>query len=344
MGRAPGSRALRVLGWIAAGGMGAVTAARFYRSTSEPLLIAVQGVAGWALLPAFPLAGLAIWSRQIALSSVAVALAGVQVTLAAGALGGTEPQPLGEDDVRLRLVSANVLFDNPDLGRLSDDIAAEGADVVVLQEVTPEGVAVLRSSTLWDAYPYRALAPAPQFHGSATFSRFPIVRSGRVDVGGRPMLSTDLETPAGPVRVVNVHTIAPLNRGDARTWAKQFPDLARLVTQSAAPVVLAGDFNATLDHAPLDELVRGGVRDAFSHGGSGLGATWPAGRGPLPPLMQLDHVLVSDAIDVGDVAVRHSAGSDHRRLVVELGLPGTAARQPGPDVAAGSGAADGSNR
>ncbi len=96
------------------------------------------------------------------------------------------------------------------LAQLGDELAAEGADVVVVQEVTDEVLAELERSALWTDYPYRATAPEPRFEGAATFSRFPITHSETIQVAGHPMLLTDLETPAGPLRVVNVHTVAPL--------------------------------------------------------------------------------------------------------------------------------------
>jgi endonuclease/exonuclease/phosphatase family metal-dependent hydrolase len=160
------------------------------------------------------------------------------------------------------------------------------------------------------------------------------------------MLLTDLDTPAGTVRVVNVHTVAPLNRKDARTWSAQFPGLARLVSQSPFPTVLAGDFNATLDHSPFDDLVSGDVRDAFLVGGAGWGSTWPDWGGLVPPLMRLDHVVVAGGVSVGSVTDHASVGSDHRRLVAELGVPspGATSGVAHGDAAAAPFVGDGSNR
>lgn len=310
-----------VLGWGAAAGLGAVTLTRLWRTSTVPALIAMEGVAPWALLAAYPLAGLALWKRKTALCLTAAGLVAVQLSLVAGAAGRAGPQPIPEGHLPLRLVTANVLFENPDLRQLGDDIAAEGADVVVLQEVTPGGLAELEASALGAAYPYRSAEPRALFHGAATFSRHPIATSRLVGVVGPPMLLTDLTTPVGTVRVVNVHTVAPLNRPDARTWAAQFPELAGLVADSPYPVVLAGDFNATMDHTPLDDLVSGDVRDAFQVAGTGWGRTWPEWDGPVPPLMRLDHVLVAGGVSVGSVTDHASIGSDHRRLVVELGVP-----------------------
>lgn len=309
--------------WVATTGLGAVALVRVLRPETVPLLIGVQGVAHLALLGAYPLVVLAVRRRRLGLLLASLALGVLQVVLMTGAIGWHGPQALPADHQAIRVVSANVLLDNPSLGGLADDVASEGADVVLLQEVTPQVLERLRSTALWARYPYRSLAPRPAFHGSATFSRDPITRQRTIDVAGSPMLVTDLLTAAGPLRVVNVHTVAPLTGPDARTWADQLDALAGLVERSPSPVVLAGDFNATLDHAPLDRLVGGDVRDAFEVAGTGLGATWPRWSrwpGLVPPLMRLDHVLVAGDVSVASLEARASVGSDHLRLVADLGM------------------------
>jgi endonuclease/exonuclease/phosphatase family metal-dependent hydrolase len=219
------------------------------------------------------------------------------------------------------LVSANLLYTNSQIRQLGNDLAAQDADVVVVQEVTDEVLAQLKLSALWTNYAFRSTDPRPLFDGAATFSRYPIADGRTIDVAGHPMLLTDLETPAGTVRLINVHTVAPLTFADAALWAEQFPALDQLVADSPYPTVLAGDFNATLDHTPLENLVNGPVRDAFRVAGSGFGLTWPRLDFPAPQLMRLDHVLVSPTVSVASITQQVSVGSDHLRVVAELGIP-----------------------
>ena len=309
------------LGWVAAAGLTAVAINRVWRSDAVPILIGVQGVTAWALLPAYPLAAFALWKRKWPLAAVALALSATQLVFTIGTIGWHGPQALPATDLPIRLASANLLYTNASIRQLGDDLAAEDADVVVVQEVTDEVLAELEKSALWTNYPYHSAAPEPLYHGAATFSKFPILDGHSIDVAGYPMLLTDLQTPAGVVRVINVHTVAPVAEVDAPAWAGQFPALSAIVAESPYPIVLAGDFNATLDHAPLEKLASGNLRDAFRVAGSGIGNTWPRWDLPVPPVMRLDHVLVSAKVDVASVTDKVSVGSDHRRLVVELGIP-----------------------
>jgi hypothetical protein len=54
--------------------------------------------------------------------------------------------------------------------------------------------------------------------------------------------------------------------------------------------------------------------------GRGWATTWPRNRWPLPPLMRLDHVLVSPEIGVRSVREGIGQGSDHRPPIADLVL------------------------
>ena len=84
--------------------------------------------------------------------------------------------------------------------------------------------------------------------------------------------------------------------------------------------VLAGDFNATLDHAALRAVVRRGYADAAWRAGRALAWTWRPLRLPFPRL-GLDHVLVDPRIAVRAVELVRVRGSDHRAVVADLVLP-----------------------
>jgi endonuclease/exonuclease/phosphatase family metal-dependent hydrolase len=84
--------------------------------------------------------------------------------------------------------------------------------------------------------------------------------------------------------------------------------------------VLAGDYNATQDHAAFRRVLRRGWVDAARATGQALRPTWAPVRWRVPRLT-LDHVLVDPRIGVVSLQVVHVPGSDHRALVADLRLP-----------------------
>ncbi|MEU3017388.1 endonuclease/exonuclease/phosphatase family protein [Nocardiopsis sp. NPDC007018] len=86
--------------------------------------------------------------------------------------------------------------------------------------------------------------------------------------------------------------------------------------------VLAGDVNATLDHAETRRVLDRGYTDAAARLGRGLTGTWPVG-GPLP-MAAIDHVLVDERVSVDGLEVLDVPGTTHRALAVRLTLPGGA--------------------
>ena len=103
-----------------------------------------------------------------------------------------------------------------------------------------------------------------------------------------------------------------------RRWEQDL----RLLPDPAPDVlhVLAGDFNATPDHAAFRRLLRRGWTDAARLTGRALRPTWSPMRSPVPRLT-LDHVLVDPRVGVASLEVVHVPGTDHRALVTELRLP-----------------------
>ncbi|SFI25372.1 MULTISPECIES: endonuclease/exonuclease/phosphatase family protein [Microbacterium] len=124
---------------------------------------------------------------------------------------------------------------------------------------------------------------------------------------------------SGPV-VVGAHAIAP-RRDDTAEWRA---DLTWLADQCAADsVIMAGDFNATVDNMGrlgVDGGTLGRCHDAAVATGNGAVGTWSAA---YPSLLgtPIDHVMATDAWRAtGSVVLRSldGAGGDHRPLVVQL--------------------------
>jgi endonuclease/exonuclease/phosphatase family metal-dependent hydrolase len=128
----------------------------------------------------------------------------------------------------------------------------------------------------------------------------------------QPSVQVDLGDVA--VQVVAVHPVPPTV--SVAAWRAETAGLPR--PDATGPVrVLAGDFNATLDHAVFRRLLRAGYVDAGQQCGAGLVPTWPA----RPPLVTLDHVVVDVRATVIAYRVFDLPGSDHRCVYAELRLP-----------------------
>lgn len=123
----------------------------------------------------------------------------------------------------------------------------------------------------------------------------------------------------GPI-VVAVHAVAPRLQ-DMDGWVS---DLQWIADQCATDsVILAGDFNATIDSMAslgVDGGHLGKCTDAASATGNGSVGTWPT---DVPALLgtPIDHVMASSGwTATGSVVLRtlDDAGSDHRPLIVQL--------------------------
>jgi endonuclease/exonuclease/phosphatase family metal-dependent hydrolase len=161
--------------------------------------------------------------------------------------------------------------------------------------------------------------------GSAVYSRYPLrdpaVRIHRAS-GFHQARATVTLPGAAPVEFESVHPCAPASAGLIDTW---HADLAAqpAATPDGMVRILAGDFNATLDHALLRGLIDTGYRDAADVVGAGLRTTWPnRDHGPAyVPGVTLDRVLADRRVGVTRVSIHSVPGSDHRAFFTELILP-----------------------
>jgi endonuclease/exonuclease/phosphatase (EEP) superfamily protein YafD len=122
----------------------------------------------------------------------------------------------------------------------------------------------------------------------------------------------------GDLRVVTFHSVAPVP-GSVPDWRSDLGLLAQWCS-GPTPAIVAGDFNATLDHSVLRDVMSG-CGDAAAQRGSGLVSTW----GPTPRTRaigpQIDHVIATDGITAETFDVHDITGSDHRAVLTRLRLP-----------------------
>lgn len=275
--------------------------------------LTVAGVASMAL---FALA------RRWAATIVAAALCVVMLAVLAPRYFG--PQEAGGPSAALRVVTVNLGMGRAD-ARAMVELASAAADVLVVQELTPQAAGAMSAAGLDRVFGHRVIDPRPMADGIGVWSRHPIVGAGAIEGYRMPMLQTQIRVPGMrfDVSVLAVHLAAPLVQplslfsSDIARLSGTLRELARAAGSGA--VVVAGDFNATYDMRPFRLLLDEGYRDAAEQAGAGLTRTYP-GRPWVPSVVGIDHVLLHNctATQVYTVAVR---GSDHRGLVASVNIP-----------------------
>jgi endonuclease/exonuclease/phosphatase (EEP) superfamily protein YafD len=122
----------------------------------------------------------------------------------------------------------------------------------------------------------------------------------------------------GDLRFVAFHAAAPVP-GLVPSWNEDLALLSRWCS-GTTPAVIAGDFNATLDHSAL-RAGTSGCGDAAEQRGAGFTPTW----GPNPTFRrfgpQIDHVFATDGITAETFDVHDIKNSDHRAVVSTLRVP-----------------------
>jgi endonuclease/exonuclease/phosphatase (EEP) superfamily protein YafD len=243
--------------------------------------------------------------------------------------------PVSPDAPRIRLLTYNMHAERNLLVPMADLIRSSGADVVAMQEFSPEAAQFI-DSALADVYPYRALHPVSSpYHGRGILSRYPI-QSDKAwpEEYPIPVRLQQVKILAQGQRVIIYNMHAPpsypiFGQGlDFRPRGQQISDLLTLASSDAGAVILMGDFN-TLD---LDEnyaQITAQYQDAYREMGWGLGFTnpdwsWENSReGPsfIPPYQRVDYVFYRGPLAAMQARVwPTSGGSDHRPVYVELGL------------------------
>ncbi len=275
-----------------------------------PLLAFTPYVAATALIVAVVALVLRVRTAALVAVVVAVGLAGL---VAPRALGGPT-QADGGGGATLRVMTFNLQRGGADPEALARLVARERVDVLSLQEAGLSAVTRL-DVALREALPERVTALGEGTHGTLIYTRRPLRALPARDDQARALIAVP---GAQAVDVMAVHPLSPESEVRVDRWRADMHALPG-ATPKAGLRILAGDFNATLDHAELRRLIATGYVDAASIVGEGLRPSWPVGR--LLPPVTIDHVLADRRCGVRAVEVHTLPGSDHRAVLAELQIP-----------------------
>ncbi|MFB7025328.1 MULTISPECIES: endonuclease/exonuclease/phosphatase family protein [unclassified Streptomyces] len=219
---------------------------------------------------------------------------------------------------RVRVLAANVEF-----GQATDALIAavrrERPDLVYVSECDRACGRALTAAFAAEL-PHRAAVEADGSAGSVLLSAHPL-RDRRIIPATMGMPGATAEIAGRSVRVQLAHPMPPVP-GQVDVWKRELGHIGDFAAPRTGPTLIAGDFNASQDHAAFRAILKEGrLRDAAWEAGKSRVATWPT-EGPLPPYVQIDHVLVGDGFSVAGVRFLDLAGTDHRAVLADLDLRG----------------------
>jgi endonuclease/exonuclease/phosphatase (EEP) superfamily protein YafD len=220
---------------------------------------------------------------------------------------------------RLRVVTLNVHTANPRHDLVEAFLRHEDPDVIVLTEVDDRWLTQL--APLTNRWPHSVPAPRDDNFGIALFSRHPLRDARAVYLGeaGVPSIEAEVRFESGSVVVVGTHPLPPSGAENSGLRDGQLDQVGEHLAGRSGPRILLGDLNTTPWSPVIRRLLtRSGLKDSLR--GRGYQPTWPSHFFLF--WIPLDHCLVSDEVAVLARHVGPHVGSDHRPVIVDLGLAG----------------------
>mgnify|MGYP000633828097 CR=1 FL=1 len=289
--------------------------ARFLTAPAPVAMLAAFGTL--TVLPTLVVLAVSAATRHRTSAVAAAALALVQLTLLIPQVT-SDPAP---DGTRLTVMTVNLNLGAAEAAAVVAAVRRHGVEVLAVQELTVEAERRLEAAGLGATLPYKATDPGGSASGTGLWASRPLERLEPWEMTFRSSAAA-LTVAGRRVVVRSVHPFPPRWSDDSR-WRADLTTLRTSVATDADKVVtvLLGDLNATVHHRELRRvLADGGWRDAGEVVGAGVVRTWSPRRG-IPPLLDLDHVLVPGLLGAGRHEVVDVAGSDHEGVVAELVVP-----------------------
>ncbi|MFE3030998.1 endonuclease/exonuclease/phosphatase family protein [Streptomyces canus] len=249
--------------------------------------------------------------RRSATALIAVLLpAAVWLNLFGGLL--SDKSGTGGD---LLVATHNVNADNADPSGTARDVAASGADVVALEELTASAVPVYEKA-LASTYKYHAVEGTV-----GLWSKDPLTGVKAVDIklGWTRAMRATVTAPDGKVAVYVAHLPSVRVKMEAGFTARQRDKSADALGEAIADErlprkILLGDLNGTMNDRALN-AVTSQMRSTQGAAGSGFGFSWPASF----PMARIDQIMVQGVKPVSSWTLPQT-GSDHLPVAARVSL------------------------
>ncbi len=308
--------------WVTVAGMLSLIAARLLIPDFALVLIWANAYTFWVYLPAYAAAAAAgVFARWSLLGAAGVVIAFHLVWVLPDYRPAASIPADAHTAPRLRLMTANVYFGNPDFGGIAAEISEVDPDVVFLQEFGPRMEAAMRAEGLVDRYPYSKIAYENPYFGTALYSKLPLTEVTIAGAGRRPYIKASVQVGGQEVHLYDLHATSPgLGSDIAGDWNEGWKAILEALRGDGGLVIAAGDFNMTQNHHWYGELEKSGFVSAHEERGRGNAKTWPQGR--RLPMIRIDQVFHSAGIVSLSIREGRGEGSDHRPVIVDLAITG----------------------
>jgi endonuclease/exonuclease/phosphatase (EEP) superfamily protein YafD len=316
---------LLVAGWLIVAMLGLIALLRLVAWDSLEPLVVLDALTLVLYLPAWVVTVGALIARRWWLAAAAAVVAAAQLAFVLPELSAAAPVPAWAWHAPVvRVFDANIdksLSFEPGYVRA---IEQDRPDLITLEEFTPPALQAMVASGVLAAFPYRCVASA---YGATGFLIASTMRMTGCQVrsmlwDGKPtpyMVQATLWSPAGPVALRLVHTLAPFPVS-WREWSAVLAAVDRSVRASGdSRMLMVGDFNATWGNRGFAALLHEGLTDGAAARGEAADMTWPNGA-VVPPFVRIDHVLTGAHLAVTEIAAKPGFGSDHRYLIATVAI------------------------
>ncbi|MGW5176647.1 endonuclease/exonuclease/phosphatase family protein [Streptomyces sp. NPDC004082] len=269
------------------------------------------------------LLGAAVWRRSASAPVALLLPVIVWLNLFGGQLGDKSREGDG-----LIVASHNVGAENTDPVGTARDLAASGAEVLALEELTGQAE-VVYTRELAEAYPHhtvlgtvglwskKPLSDTRPVDIRMDYGPLAATKPAELTMESNRALRTTVATDRGPLAVYVAHLASTRVNPKAGFGTAQRDRGVQALAEAVAAdpterIVLLGDLNGTVNDRAFNGLTSQ-LRSAQDAAGAGFGFSWPAKF----PVVRIDQILVR-GVEPERSWTLPSTGSDHLPVAAEI--------------------------
>lgn len=286
--------------------------AYFWREDAFTLVRLVSYISAWLALPLLFICGFFIFRKKLKLSLFAFFVSVSLVYPHFGVAPLFLPES-GVPDSGYKVMTFSKMGRNNKLKKVASVIKEEQPEIFFVQELTQEEAEVL-VGMLKKSYQERLFYEYG--YGNLTASVYELMK----EEGPYKYFSKiKVFAPDLTISTWNVHFQKSFFNTNVQD--EMAGQLAAEIKSTEGPIIVGGDFNATVMNSPYKKINKILI-NTFEKNGVGFGYTFPSparNLGAITRFLRIDHIFVSSHFNVDEVHVgKNSGGSDHYPVVAHI--------------------------